>query len=179
MPKPLHREHSNLKASSRYRPDQGWPSITFTDAQRCAHPDAQGCAHPHPCEYLAHVCANICCWRISRTRMASPSPDGYPDHRSQRNSMPQDIAVESLASKVLEVARQYAVHFEMKIMTESIMIENIKICHCDGEHCTITSCATRWQKKYCNHMNSMQGINWSTPLPDPEFAHHTSKTAAL
>ena len=114
-----------------------------------------------------------------RTRMASPSPDGYPDHRSQRNRMPQDIAVESLASKVLEVARQYAVHFEMKIMTESIMIENIKICRCDGEHCTITSCATRWQKKYCNHMNSMQGINWSTPLPDPEFAHHTSKTAAL
>ena len=116
---------------------------------------------------------------FSRTRMASPSPDGYPDHRSQRNRMPQNIAVESLASKVLEVARQYAVHFEMKIMTESIMIENIKICHCDGEHCTITSCATRWQKKYCNHMNSMQGINWSTPLPDPEFAHHTSKTAAL
>ena len=58
--------------------------------------------------------------------------------------MPQDIAVESRASKVLEVARQYAVHYGMKITTESIMIEN-KICHCDGEHCAITSCATKWQ----------------------------------
>ena len=60
--------------------------------------------------------------------------------------MPQDIAVETLASKVPEVARQYAVHYKMKITTESNMIESIKIFHCNGKHCAITSCAKKFNR---------------------------------
>ena len=59
--------------------------------------------------------------------------------------MPQDIVVETLASKIPDVARQYAVHYKMKITTESNMIESIKIFHFDGKHCAITSCAKKCQ----------------------------------